>query len=178
MKKLFFIVAITVSNIIIAQTDHKQRQIDLWYEGLRNDSVFLSQNKIDEQKLRLAILTEINSQRQQHHLSKLTIASLQECNKASKFGDSLIREGILGHSKDPYYSEICIATTISTGDYKKTEGIYVYLAKDLVSIWMNSPGHRSCILNPVNSVAAVGNAYGPISGKEWGRTFRSVVRFF
>lgn len=182
MKKLFLVFSVAVSSFGFGQSNSQEFLL----KQLHDDSVFLAKNKLDESKLRLAILAEINVQRKLHNLTTLTLASNVENNKASVWGDTLVARGVLGHDNEYIMDyknnknrgEICIAFFVNPQDYSATANIYTYLAKKLVDIWMNSPKHRVAILKTDISSAAVGNAYEKPSAKEYGISCRSIVRFF
>ncbi len=182
MKKLFLVFSVAVSSFVFAQS----RSQELLIMQLREDSVFLVKNKLDESKLRLAILAEINVQRKLHNLNTLTLASNVENNKAAVWGDTLIARGVLGHDMEylkDYVNnktrgEIIIAFHLIPSNYTTHLDIYTYLAKDLVDKWMNSPKHRSFILKSDISSASIGNAYEQPSAREYGISCRSIVRFF
>ncbi len=182
MKKLFVVLSIGLSSFGFGQS----RSHEFLIMQLRDDSVFLVKNKLDESKLRIAILAEINVQRKLNNLTTLTLASNVENTKASVWGDTLIARGVLGHDMEyckDYVNnktrgEIIIAFFVNPQDYSATTNIYTYLAKKLVDLWMNSPKHRSIILKSDISSAAVGNAYEKPSAREYGISCRSIVRFF
>ena len=182
MIKLLLVICILPSSFGFGQYSSQEFLL----KQLHDDSVFLVKNKLDESKLRLAILAEINVQRKLNNLTTLTLASNEENNKASVWGDTLIARGVLGHDMDyltdyknnKTKGEITIAFFVNPQDYSATTNIYTYLAKKLVDIWMNSPKHRAAILKTDISSAAVGNAYEKPSAREYGISCRSIVRFF
>lgn len=184
MKKLFLVFSVAVSSFGFGQTQYRNG-VDV-NKYFYDDSVFLAKNKLDESKLRLAILAEINVQRKLNNLTKLTLASNEENNKASVWGDTLIARGVLGHDNEYIMDyknnknrgEIVIAYTIATYCYNQHDDIYTYLARDIVNEWMLSPGHRAAILKTDVTLAAVGNSYGSLSAREYGISCRSIVRFF
>jgi uncharacterized protein YkwD len=176
MKKFLVVLAVAVSSIGFGQT------ID-WF---REDSIFLSTHKINEQKLRIAIFNEINNQRKLNKLSLLTFANAGKNDSASVWGYKLIEQGIIGHDVEfinaqktnKMRGENVIAFSVQKSNFETGIDIHDYLAKQAVTVWMNSPGHRAAILRPDIIMLAVGNAYGNITYKQWGYTSRSVIRFF
>ena len=176
MKKFLVVLAVAVSSVGFSQ------ETNMFYD----DSIFLSTHKINEQKLRIAIFNEINNQRKLNKLSLLTFANNSKNDSASVWGYKLIEQGIIGHDVEFINAHItnkmrgenAIAFTVTTADFERDIDVHIYLAKLVVNVWMNSPGHRATILKTDIVTLAVGNAYGPISSKTYGFTSRSVIRFF
>ena len=69
MKKLFLVFSVAVSSFGFGQTQYRNG-VDV-NKYFYDDSVFLAKNKLDESKLRLAILAEINVQRKLNNLTSI-----------------------------------------------------------------------------------------------------------
>jgi uncharacterized protein YkwD len=185
MKKLLLAASLLVSVLAISQTKRKILGIDA-DKFFYTDSVFFSKHKIDEQKLKLYILKEINVQRKLNHLHALTMYTEIENKIAVVWCDTMISRGVQGHDNDyirdqannKTRGEIVISFLLTTIDFENSTNIYESISKSLIDRWMDSPGHRAAILQLDINSAAVGSAFSKPSATTYGISGRSIVRFF
>jgi uncharacterized protein YkwD len=185
MKKLLLAASLLVSALAISQEKRKLCGIDA-DKFFYTDSVFFSKHKIDEQKLKVYILNEVNVQRKLNHLHALTMYTEIENKKAVAWCDTMISRGVQGHDNDyirdqannKTRGDIIISFLLTTNDFENSTNIYESISKSLVDRWMKSPGHRAAILKLDINSAAVGSSFGKPSAAAYGISGRSVVRFF
>lgn len=185
MRKLLLATSLLVSVLAISQEKRKLCGIDA-DKFFYTDSVFFSKHKIDEQKLKVYILNEVNVQRKLNKLQPLIMNTEIENKKAVVWCDTLIRRGVLGHDNEyirdqannKTRGEIAIAFLLTTIDFENSSNIYESISKSLVDRWMKSPKHKAAMLRPDIFSAAVGSAFSKPSAATYGISGRSVVRFF
>lgn len=122
--KLLTLIFTSVATLSFSQTPNSQ---------IGNDSINIK--FLDE-----LITAEINFERLTHGLSKLRIKEdlVKKANSHTKW---MIKENKFEHSKNNYeIIEISWSSDTTT---------YSSLAKNIVSAWMNSPGHRAIILSKI-----------------------------
>jgi uncharacterized protein YkwD len=187
MKKLAFTFSILVSLVSFSQSNSKQQILGIDQDKFFfDDSVFLSQHKIDEQKLKISILKEINAQRKLNHLQPLTLHNAAENKKAANWCDTMNKRRMLSHDNEymmntntnRVQSEICVAYYIISINFKQTTDIYDVIAKLTVDTWMKSTQHRVLMLSPTISIAAIGSAFGKPSAAKYGINASSTARFY
>lgn len=187
MKKLAFTISILVSLVSFSQSNSKQQILGIDRDKFFfDDSVFLSQHKIDEQKLKISILKEINAQRKLNHLQPLTLHTAAENKKAANWCDTLVKRKMISHDNEymkntntnRVQSEIVVGHYIICINFEQPTDIYTVIAKQAVDAWMASPGHRVLMLSPTISIAAVGSAFDVPSAAHYGIIGSSTVRFY
>jgi uncharacterized protein YkwD len=182
MKKLAFTISILVSLVSFSQMTSEQMVKQMLY----NDSVFLSQHKIDEQKLKISILKEINAQRKLNHLQPLTLHTAAENKKAAIWCDTIVKRKMLSHDHEymkntntnRVQSEIVAGYYITPIEFEQTTDIYTVIAKLAVDSWMGSPQHRVLMLSPSISIAAIGSAFNKPNTTLYGMIGSSTARFY
>ena len=182
MKKLAFTISILVSLVSFSQMTSEQMVKQMLY----NDSVFLSQHKIDEQKLKISILKEINAQRKLNHLQPLTLHNAAENKKAAIWCDTVVKRKMLSHDHEymkntntnRVQSEIVAGYSITPSDFEQPTDIYTVIAKLAVDSWMGSPQHRVLMLSPSISIAAIGSAFNKPNTTLYGMIGSSTARFY
>jgi uncharacterized protein YkwD len=185
MKKLLLAASLLVSALAISQEKRKLCGIDA-DKFFYDDSVFFAKHKIDEQKLKVYILNEVNVQRKLNHLHALTMYTEIENKKAVVWCDTLIRRGVLGHDNEyirdqannKTRGDIVVAFHLTPIDFENSSNIYDFISKLTVDAWMKSLGHRAAMLRTDIYSAAVGSAFSKPSAATYGISGRSIVRFF
>jgi len=191
MKKLILVIALGVSGFVslvsFSQSNTKPKILGIDADKFFfDDSVFLSQHKIDEQKLKISILKEINAQRKLNHVQLLTLHNAAENKKAAIWCDTLVKRKIISHDNEymkntntnRVTSEIVVGHYITCIKFKQTTDIYTVIAKLAVDSWMGSPEHRVLMLDPSISIAAIGSAFGVPSAAKYGIISSSTARFY
>jgi uncharacterized protein YkwD len=187
MKTLAFTISILVSLVAFSQSNTKQQILGIDADKFFfDDSVFLSQHKIDEQKLKISILKEINAQRKLHHVQPLTLHNAAENKKAAIWCDTLVKRKIISHDNEymkntntnRVTSEIVVGHYIIRINFEQPTDIYTVIAKQAVDNWMGSPQHRVLMLDPSISIAAIGSAFGVPSAAKYGIIGSSTARFY
>lgn len=119
----------------------------------KEDSLFLTQNILDKEKLTQYLLKEINNQRNLCNLNSVKLVldtdKISDCNQWNK---ELLKNMVLTH--DTSYindfqvnhitGENCISFIYAKIDFQSD--IYEFVTKDIMTRWMNSSGHKKNIL--------------------------------
>jgi uncharacterized protein YkwD len=119
----------------------------------KEDSIFLSQNKLDKEILVKYLINEINNQRKLSNLSPVKLVSdsnkIKDCDEWNK---ELLKNMVLSHDtsyindyqNNNITGENCISFIYARIDFQTD--IYEYVTKDIMTRWMNSSGHKKNIL--------------------------------
>jgi uncharacterized protein YkwD len=149
MKCFATLVLSVVSFVSFGQFKFSKPFVVDFYE----DSLFFSKNKIDHILLNQHVLDEVNMQRKMNNVGSVRMSNdtsrTIDCNQWNK---KLLDTMYLIHDYDYLNNshlnncvgEICIGLNYTKSDYDSN--IYVYISKDVVRRWMDSPSHKKIML--------------------------------
>lgn len=175
MKKLLVLLVLLVSIFGYSQDyevwvpDHskeiaakKKMLMEQRHERVIN---FFKSIKLDTSLFEMAIFDEINRQRVLNHKPTLKKGSDVQFDSTRIWADVQAQGGFVGHSAKYYpkdaYTEVSAGNTITVGLCKNLteEKAAEYMAKELVTQWMESPGHRKSILDSGFTIMSVGVSF-------------------
>lgn len=152
MKKLIVLVSVFISSNTISQiqydgTNLTQVATQQAASTRKADSIRITKNILTNAKLidslNQLIVDEINRIRKQHNLP--VVQRIKSKDAACQiYAKQMLDDNAIGHySDDPdAIWEICLKSGSSELMFKNLSSF----AKQLVNVWMNSPGHRAVIL--------------------------------
>ena len=175
MKKLLVLLVLLVSGLGYSQDyevwvpDHTDEIIakkKMMHEKMIRESVeYLSSIDLDTSLFEMAIFDEINRQRALNNKPVLTKGSDIQFDSTRIWADVQAQGGFVGHSAKYYpkdaYTEVSAGNIITEGAHKnRTEkDLAEYMAKKLVTQWMESPGHKRSILDNGFTIMSVGVSF-------------------
>lgn len=116
---------------------------NLLYSQIPKDTSVIDITQINENLLNKLIEHKINKIRKEYNLDTLDLNNvLREGSKRNCINLYNIDEPAVGHTETGIFYEIAEIQSIN----KRTKVSYNNIANDLISNWMNSPGHKSIIL--------------------------------
>jgi uncharacterized protein YkwD len=175
MKKLLVVLALLVSGLGYSQDyevwvpDHSKEiaaKKKMLMEQSRERAInYLKNIKLDTSLFEMAIFDEINRQRVLNHKPILKKGSVIQFDSTRIWADVQAQGGFVGHSAKYYpkdaYTEVSAGNIITEGlcENLTEEKAAEYMAKELVTQWMESTGHRSSILDSGFSIMSVGVSF-------------------
>jgi len=175
MKKLLVLLVLLISGLGYSQgyevwkPDHSKeiaaKKKILMEQGRERDINYLKNFKFDTSLFEMAIFDEINRQRVLNHKPILKKGSEIQFDSTRIWADVQALGGFVGHSAKYYpkdaYTEVSADNFITVGLCKNLteEKAAEYMAKKLVTQWMESSGHRKSILDSGFSIMSVGVSF-------------------
>lgn len=175
MKKLLVLLVLLVSGLGYSQDyevwvpDHSKEiaaKKKMLREQMIKESVdYLSNVELDTSLFEMAIFDEINRQRVLNNKPILKKGSEIQFDSTRIWADVQAQGGFVGHSAKYYpkdaYTEVSADNFFTEGAHKnRTEKeLAEYMAKKLVTQWMESSGHRKSILDSGFSIMSVGVSF-------------------
>jgi uncharacterized protein YkwD len=175
MKKLLVLLVLLVSGLGYSQDyevwvpDHtdeiiakKKMLMEQRHERVIN---YFKSIDLDTSLFEMAIFDEINRQRVLNNKPVLTKGSDIQFDSTRIWADVQAQGGFVGHSAKYYpkdaYTEVSAGNIITEGAHKnRTEkDLAEYMAKKLVTQWMESSGHKRSILDNGFTIMSVGVSF-------------------
>jgi uncharacterized protein YkwD len=188
MKKFLVVLAVFVSGLAFGQ-----RAITKWdtwqlIEMARMDSIWIVAHPINELKLKQAILLELNKRRKENNCLPVKLSTDVENKLAENWSKFQSDNYIVGHDtayiakwkQNNTRGEVCVGSIYSEGDWYDSNGLISYsietkFAKLIIDTWMNSEGHRKCIMKQDIKSVAIGSYFAKPNSKyalSWNCTLR------
>lgn len=175
MEKLLVLLVLLVSGLGYSQDyevwvpDHtdeiiakKKMLMEQRHERVIN---YFKSIDLDTSLFEMAIFDEINRQRVLNNKPVLTKGGDIQFDSTRIWADVQAQGGFVGHSAKYYpkdaYTEVSAGNIITEGAHKnRTEkDLAEYMAKKLVTQWMESPGHKRSILDNGFTIMSVGVSF-------------------
>jgi uncharacterized protein YkwD len=175
MKKLLVLLVLLVSGLGYSQDyevwvpDHSKEiaaKKKMLMEQSRERAInYLKNIKLDTSLFEMSIFDEINRQRVLNHKPILKRGSVIQFDSTRIWADVQAQGGFVGHSAKYYpkdaYTEVSAGNFITEGlcENLTEKKVAEYMAKELVTQWMESPGHKNSILDSGFSIMSVGVSF-------------------